>query len=82
MTAEPAPVVGGRRGCVAPDDDTRPHEALGADEVDAESGQFGGCLLEELLGVIDGQLDRGRLVRGRQFGGDVDTTGQRVGEAW
>ena len=61
-------------------DDPGPHEALRTDQVDAEAVELGRRLLEEAPGVLDGQLERGRLVRRRQLGGDVDAPGQRLGQ--
>ena len=67
LAPEPLPVIGGvGRGGPAADGDAGPDEALGSDQLDATRRQLGRRLLEEPLGVLDRQLEAGRLVlRGR-----------------
>ena len=61
--------VVGRRGRRLPGD-AHPglHEALGPDEIDAETLELGGGDVDEVLGDVEFQLDRGRFVFERQIG--------------
>ena len=44
------------------------HEALGPDEVDAEALELGGGDVDEVLGDVEFQVDRGGFVFERQIG--------------
>ncbi len=63
VAAESGGAVAARRGRgAAAQPDVGAHQALGADEVDPEPGEFGRRLLEEQVGALDIELDGGRVL--------------------
>ena len=70
-------VVGGCRGGFAVDADACPHEPLRPDQFDAEALQLGGRDVDEVLGDVQFEFDRGRFVLERQVGEPGDERGPR-----
>ncbi len=75
-------VVGGRRRRLATDADAGLDEALRPDQVDAEAFELGGSDVDEVLGDVELQLDRGGFVFERQVGqaGDERHAGDGVAD--
>ena len=63
-----AAVVGGRRRRLTVDADSGAHEPFGPDQLDAEALQLGGGDVDEVLGDVQLEFDRGRLVLEREVG--------------